>query len=1557
METVTEFLDQLASRGVKLSARPGELSCYARKGALTNDLKDGIIRFKPELIAFLGDVQTKQETQTDPSSARQATEFPLSAGQTGLYILQKLHPAMSAYNVPLCFRINADIDGRLLATAWDQVMEQFPILTARVIEQDGALYQRLDDSCRTTLQQRAVDFADDAQLLAFLQTQAKQPFDLNRGPLTRIQLFIRGRQKPILLLTVHHIVFDGASAVTVLTTLLDCYRRLSEGKTARLSQQVHGYHEFVAWEEAMLASAEGAAHARYWRRQLDGELPAFELVPGGSRLPSAGFEGQTLVDELPEDLGRLVHQLSKAQGLPPSVIFLALFQLLLHRYSDQDDIIVGMPVLGRAAQQFAAEVGYFINMVPLRAHCGTPIKLIDFLRKVQGTMMDALYHSSYPFPLMVEGVRSRRSEQSPIFRVSYAYQNFANAAEFVSLLQQQMFQLEFVTGVFQEGDFELGLEIYETPASSFVVHLKYDPELYPRDTISRFFEHYCALLSAVCADPGRYVHEYPILTEREKRKLLVDFNATGTESPQKCIHELFIEQVAHHPENTAVVCGDEQLTYRQLHQKSRDLALYLQSEGVEPDRLVGVRMERSLEMVVALLGVLQAGGAYIPLDPREPAERLARILHDSQAAVVMTEERLQQIGERVAVLKAGHVSLQRGVRPHDLAYVIYTSAATGQSRGVEVTHRSLVNLLSSMRQKPGITQDDTLLAVAGPSSDLAALELYLPLCSGARLVLASREASSDGARLLAELRSSGATMLQATPATWRLLLDAGWRGEPKLTALCAGEPLPRDLADALLETGCAVWNLWGSAETAICSGIARVEHGSSPVPLGSPIGNTQIYIVDRYKFPQPPGLPGELHVAGEGLARGYRHDPEATEQAFVGNPFTPGTRMHKTGDRARWRDDGSIELLDRNSRQAGEIESWLNQHPKIDNSAVFARGRDLVALYQAKDTHPDGLIRLPADELRGHMSRVLPASMVPATFISVPAIPLDRNGRIDRRVLPAILRKQQLAYWREQLAGVGEPVAPLPDYAPAGAQRFEAHRFTLDAQLTGQLKRLAERRGGTLFMSLLAAFQVLLHRHTGQNDVCAGTLGMSSNPLALRVHVEGEDTFSAFLSRVKATCQEAYENQDVPFDEVVEMPAGRIFRVMVILQPSPAPVSTCELTIAFTESQEGLTTSVEYDAAMYKRQTIERMAGHFTTLCRAITARPTARIRDLGYLDDAEKHRLLIDFNDTRAEYPGDQCTHQLFARQAGIHAGKTAVMFGEQTLTYQELDQKSRDLALYLQSEGVRPDSIVGLCAERSLDTVVGMVGILRAGGACLPMDPADPDDRLAYILQDSQAAIVLTQEKLKYRIGSFLARNAKSIVLGAHPGASGTDLRQDVRPHHLSCVVYPAAAGKPAGVLVEHKALVSRIAGLQRRDPLNANDAVLQSAAVPSLLEVFRPLLAGATLRIVAGGTDAVDRGLYGPAEAAGAVAIGAPIDNTQVYILDPHYRLQPIGVAGEVHVAGDGLARGYLNRSRLTLEKFVANPFTPGTRMFRSGDLARWLDDGSIQFLGRIVSSRSN
>ena len=1864
------------------------------------------------------------------------------------------------------------------------------------------MYHRLDDACKTTIQQRTIDFADDLELVSFVRNQAKEPFDLNRGPLNRIQLFVRDDQKSVLLFTVHHIIFDGTSGIVLVRALFEFYRRLLEHKTILKTEDGVSYQEFVASEEEMLASARGAVSARYWRQQLDGDLPVLELPSDLPRVASASLEARTLIENVPEDIALWIRDFARTHSLRPSVIFLTIFQLLLHRYTSQDDMIVGMAVNTRVAQKFKAEIGYFVNMVPIRTHFEGRITFSDLLRRVQGIMMDALSHSSYPFPLMLEKLKLQQARNNPIFQVTYAYHDFVKEASFAPLWGQLGLNVESVRAIVQEGEQDLGVEIFEQEMS-FILHLKYNPEIYTERTATRFIRHFFTLLREVCRSPERLLHEYAIVAEQERRRLLVDFNATRAEYPRdKCLHELFTEQVALHGTKTALVCGDERLTYEQLYERSQALALYLQSIGVRPDGLVGLCAEKSLDMIVGLLGILQAGGAYLPLDPAFPDSRLTHMLEDSQAQIVLTQHKLveklngltrestrlivldrqwPEISAYVANLKVQGVKLQPEVNPHHLAYVMYTSGSTGRPKGVMIEHRSAVNHNVYARKQFQITPQDIQVQFYSSSADAFIEELFVILNSGAQLVLEQKEKLLSPQYLEDLINTHRITTLNIPTAFFHELIasDVDLRGIKNL--IVGGEELAYLRARAFVCNRPAVnfQNTYGPTETTIISTAVEVTDSLLQeydfVPIGAPIANTQIYILDRYGNLQPVGVPGELHIAGDGLARGYLNRPELTREKFVANPFQPGTRMYKTGDLARWLDDGSIQYLGRVDTQVkirgfrvelGEIEAQLNRHPAIRESAIIAQGhasnKHLVAFYKLKHARTDSV---PSGELREHLLRTLPQYMVPATFVSIAAIPLNPNGKVDRRVLarmdvemesgreyvaprttterqlaeiwaqvlhltpekigvndnffelgghsllatqviakvrsqmgidlplkalfdygsvaqfaelmveaqrnhippiqavdrttferlplsfaqerlwfihqlqpdsPAynlpgiitldgdldinlleqafnfiiarheILRtvfpseegqarqvvldrldfrleridlthydtrekraskaeeicqadarkpfdlahgpllrgkaisltsrehilmvnmhhiitdgwsveimikelgliidaleqgrdpelaplpiqypdysvwqrrwleesgvlKQQLTYWQEKLAGVPETLDLAADYLRPSVQSFAGanHTFTIDVHLTEQFKRLGQQQGSTLFMVLLAAFKTLMYRYTGQSDICIGSpianrqhgeteglIGMFVNTLALRTQVEPEDTFSTFLAKVRATCLEAYEHQSAPFEKVVDMlhpqrtlAMNPIFQVMFVLQntgplekldqriqpyPLHSGISKFDLVVDFTEVQQGLEGSIEYRTELYKPQTIERMARHFTALCYAITATPGARICDLDFINDAEKHKLMDEFNQSREELPGDKCLHELFVEQITLHGEDPAVVCGEEQLTYRQLYERSRDLALYLQSLGVKPDTLVAVFMERSLDLIVGLLGILQAGGAYVPLDPRDPDERVSYMLQDTQAAIVLTRDNLRERLGALVPAEKRLLALDqqwpeiadrvAELKATGIQLRQQVEPHHLAYLIYTSGStGKPKGVMIEHHspvALVHWASHVYSREELAAVIASTSICFDLSVFEIFVPLANGGkiilprdafgllnltekerkSITLINTVPSAVEEflrlgaipdsvqtinlageplspalvnkvyenssvrkvyDLYGPSETTtystwilrkkNAVAsIGRPISNTQAYILDFHNRLQPIGVPGELHIAGVGLARGYLNRQELTREKFVANPFQPGTRMYKTGDWARWLDDGTIQYLGRV------
>ncbi|HXH38622.1 MAG TPA: amino acid adenylation domain-containing protein, partial [Thermoanaerobaculia bacterium] len=1037
METVNEFLRTLVSKGVKLSAVAGQLNCYAPSGSVTNDIRKGITRHKPEILALLEGHAQSQPAQTARKASTEPLEFPLSAGQRGLYILQKLNPAMTAYNLPLCVRISGEINVDLLRKAWSFVLDQYPILTARIVENDGTLCHRVDGGCRTTIQETAFAFTDEQSMTSFLRQRMKQPFDLDRGPLSRIELFRLNERERVLLITIHHMIFDGVSAVVLLRSLLESCQTLSEGRPVSVSPELGGYQDFVAWEEAMLTSAEGRSHAVYWQRRLSGELPSIELFPDLPRLPSPSFEGASLIKILPTDLSGEVRDFAKEQSFLPSVVFLAAFNLLLNRYTNQDDIVIGMPVIVRPGQKFATEIGYFINMVPLRTQCSGQLKLTEFLREVRNTMMDAIYHSSYPFELMLDKLRTRSSTKNAVFHVNFAYQNFIGDDSFASLPRQQGLDITNVAEIGPEGYSDLGLEIFENEAV-FSLHVRYNPDVYARPAIERFCQHYATLLKSISGDGNLLLHEYSIVPEQEKRKLLMEFNDTAADYPKdKCIHDLFADQVMLDPGRTAASFAGQTLSYQELHRKTSSLAFYLQSLGVRPESVVGLCLERSLEMMIGIVGTVQAGGAYLPLDPDYPDDRLTYMLQDSSATIVLTQEKfsdrlrsLLPAGRSVVCLDTEWaaisrcafdlevlgVELRREVTPRNVCYVIYTSGSTGKPKGAVIEHLALVNRLHWMQKCYRLDGSDVVLQKTPYSFDVSVWEFFWPLTTGAAVVFAGPDGHKDVRYLENLIDEAAVTTLHFVPSMLRSFLDnASVSCSSVRQIFASGEALDRQSVDRYKTRfpNAVLQNLYGPTEAAIDVTFFDCSHLTYPfVPIGAPIDNIQLYVLDPHNHPQPIGVAGELHIAGDGLARGYLNRPELTQDKFVPNPFRPGARMYRTGDLACWMEDGNIQYLGRIDTQVkirgfrveiGEVEATLNQYPRVQESAVIARGQDfdkqLIGFYRANETTTDHLVQLPNEDLRAHLLRTLPEYMVPAAFVTVAAIPLSSNGKVDRGAL------------------------------------------------------------------------------------------------------------------------------------------------------------------------------------------------------------------------------------------------------------------------------------------------------------------------------------------------------------------------------------------------------------------------------------------------------------------------------------------------------------------------------------------------------------------------------
>lgn len=1035
MEEVWDLLATLATKDIKLSVEDGKLSCYAPKQSLTAELTNGITQFKPEIIDLLRNRDEAARSSMRPGSFCSPAEFPLSVGENSHYILQKLNPKRS-HAVPICIKIDAEIDREALAQAWNCVLDRYPILSARIVENEGVPHHCLDEQCRSTIHREHLPYDDDKQVAAYFQDQVLEPFDLNCGPLSRITLFTWGERNAGLFILIHHIIFDGFSTAILLKALFTYCKQIAQGGTVPARQEESGFQHFVAWEEQMLASDEGRQHAAYWKEQLRGELPGFKLLPDAPHPLPQDYKPQVLVEVLPAELSAWVRDFCKARVMQHSVFFLAAFQLLLHKYTKQKDIVAVMPVIVRPDKRFADEIGYFFNIVPIRTRFDEQPALGDFLRGVQRTMLDAVFHSAYPFPLMVN---RQSTEGNAEFKIFYAYQEFVNLvdAEFASVRSE--FGLAPIEGFHQkaEGELDLAFEVFNDGAA-FRIHLQGNPSLYSNETLAAFVEHFCVLLQGFCADTTRCVHQYPIITERDRQRVVRDWNATDAAYPKdRCIHDFFVEQVAVQPQRTAVAFGEQALSYAELSARTQDLALYLQSLGVKPDSVVALCVERSLDMMIGIMGIVQAGGAYMPLDPDYPDDRLTYMLEDSQITIVLTQEKFrdkvgaltgadirvisldvqaEEIRSAALRLRERGVEFARDVAPHNVAYVIYTSGSTGKPKGALVEHRALVNRIHWMQKSYPLDSRDVVLQKTPYSFDVSVWEFFWPMMTGSSLVFAVPNGHSDVQYMEVLINTAGVTTLHYVPSMLHTFLDNA-RGQcGSVTSIfCSGEALDKRSVDRYRDRfpNAALHNLYGPTEAAIDVTAYDCTRLAYPfVPIGAPIDNTQIYIVDEANNPQPIGVPGELHIAGDNLARGYLNRPQLTQDRFIDNPFTPGARMYKTGDLARWLEDGNIQYLGRIDAQvkiggvrieAGEIEAHLNRHPEINESVVIARGPDgykqLIAFYRAHASTGSAVVKLKQTALREHLLGTLPEYMIPAAFVSVPAIPLSSNGKVDRRAL------------------------------------------------------------------------------------------------------------------------------------------------------------------------------------------------------------------------------------------------------------------------------------------------------------------------------------------------------------------------------------------------------------------------------------------------------------------------------------------------------------------------------------------------------------------------------
>jgi amino acid adenylation domain-containing protein len=756
----------------------------------------------------------------------------------------------------------------------------------------------------------------------------------------------------------------------------------------------------------------------FWGQKLAGIPAILELPTDRPRPPLQSFRAAHESMVLCGKLKQALDALSAQEGVSTFVVLCSAFQALLTRYTRQDDIVVGVDLTGQESHDDQEFNQPQCPGVPLRTDFGDDPPFRSLLARVNDGITAVREHQNVPWERVVEAVQPERdASRHPVFQVLFS----CDDSPFVS--ESDLGMANPATGT-AALEVDLRLQIWNRP-DGLAAQFTYSTDLFDAATIARMAGHFRTLLEGIVENPDESVWRLPLLTSRERQQLVVEWNDTRMDYPRdRGVHQLFEAQVDRTPDAVAVVFGNESLTYRELDRRANQLAHHLQELGAKPDGLVGICLERGLDMVVGLLGILKAGSAYVPLDPAYPADRIAFMLEDAEAPLLITQLQLMESlpqgpfqpvlidSQWPEIAKRSSDRPGQGFNPESRAYVIYTSGSTGKPKGVEIPHRAVVNFLTTMAERPGLTPDDRLLAVTTLCFDIAGLEMYLPLSRGASLEIVPREIASDGNRLLEKLNSSGATVMQATPATWRMLLEAGWTGDPKLKILIGGEAVSQKLATQLLERSGSVWNVYGPTETTIWSTTSELKLGWSAVTIGRPIGNTEIYILDKMLQPVPIGVAGELHIGGDGLARGYLKRPELTAEKFIPHPLSanPKARLYKTGDLVRYLPNGNIEFLGRIDHQVkirgfrielGEIETVLRQHLNISDTVVVARedtpGDKRVVAYfvPARDAV------LSTAELRSFLKEKLPEYMLPSVFVALKSMPLTPNGKVDRRALPA----------------------------------------------------------------------------------------------------------------------------------------------------------------------------------------------------------------------------------------------------------------------------------------------------------------------------------------------------------------------------------------------------------------------------------------------------------------------------------------------------------------------------------------------------------------------------
>ncbi|MEV3916222.1 nonribosomal peptide synthetase DhbF [Bacillus subtilis] len=1920
-------------------------------------------------------------------------QYSLTGAQTGIWFAQQLDPDNPIYNTAEYIEINGPINIALFEEALRYVIKEAESLHVRFGENMDGPWQMINPS--PDIQLHVIDVSSEPDpektALNWMKADLAKPVDLGYDPLFNEALFIAGPDRFFWYQRIHHIAIDGFGFSLIAQRVASTYTALIKGQTAK--GRSFGSLQAILEEDTDYRGSEQYEKDRqFW---LDRFADAPEVVSLADRAPRTSNSFLRHMAYLPPSDVNALKEAARYFSGSWHEVMIAVSAVYVHRMTGSEDVVLGLPMMGRIGSASLNVPAMVMNLLPLRLTVSSSMSFSELIQQISREIRSIRRHHKYRHEELRRDLKLI-GENHRLFGPQINLMPFDYGLDFAGA--------RGTTHNLSAGPVDdLSINVYDrTDGSGLRIDVDANPEVYSESDIKLHQQRILQLLQTASAGEDMLIGQMELLLPEEKEKVISKWNETAKSEKLVSLQDMFEKQAVLTPERIALMCDDIQVNYRKLNEEANRLARLLIEKGIGPEQFVALALPRSPEMVASMLGVLKTGAAYLPLDPEFPADRISYMLEDAKpSCIITTEEIAASLPDNLAVpeLVLDQAVTQEIIKRYSPenpdvsvsldhpAYIIYTSGSTGRPKGVVVTQKSLSNFLLSMQEAFSLGEEDRLLAVTTVAFDISALELYLPLISGAQIVIAKKETIREPQALAQMIENFDINIMQATPTLWHALVTSEPEKLRGLRVLVGGEALPSGLLQALQDLHCSVTNLYGPTETTIWSAAAFLEEGLQGVPpIGKPIWNTQVYVLDNGLQPVPPGVVGELYIAGTGLARGYFHRPDLTAERFVADPYgPPGTRMYRTGDQARWRADGSLDYIGRADHQIkirgfrielGEIDAVLANHPHIEQAAVVVRedqpGDKRLAAYVVADAAID------TAELRRYMEASLPDYMVPSAFVEMDELPLTPNGKLDRKALPApdfstsvsdraprtpqeeilcdlfaevlglarvgiddsffelgghsllaarlmsrirevmgaelgiaklfdeptvaglaahldlaqsarpalqraerpekiplsfaqrrlwflhclegpsptynipvavrlsgeldqgllkaalydlvcrheslrtifpesqgtsyqhildadqahpelhvteIAEKElsdrlaeavrysfdlaaepafraelfvigpdeyvllllvhhivgdgwsltpltrdlgtayaarchgrspewaplavqyadyalwqqellgnednpnsliagQLAFWKETLKNLPDQLELPTDYSRPAEPSHDGDtiHFRIEPEFHKRLQELARTNRVSLFMVLQSGLAALLTRLgagtdipigspiAGRNDDALGDLvGLFINTLVLRTDTSGDPSFRELLDRVRKVNLAAYDNQDLPFERLVEVlnPARSrathpLFQIMLAFQNTPdaelhlpdmesslrinsVGSAKFDLTLEISEDRladgtpNGMEGLLEYSTDLFKRETAQALADRLMRLLEAAESDPDKQIGNLDILASEERSSMVTDWQSVSEKIP-HACLPEQFEKQAALRPDAIAVVYENQALNYAELNERANRLARMLISEGVGPEQFVALALPRSLEMAVGLLAVLKAGAAYLPLDPDYPADRIAFMLKDAKPAFIMTNTKAANHIPPV--ENVPKIVLddpelaeklNTYPAGNpkNKDRTQSLSPLNTAYVIYTSGStGVPKGVMIPHQNVTRLFAATEHWFRFSSDDiwTMFHSYAFDfSVWEIWGPLLHGGrlvivphhvsrspeaflrllvkegvtvlnqtpsafyqfmqaereqpdlgqalSLRYVIFGGEALELSrledwynrhpenrpqlinMYGITETTVHVSyieldrsmavlranslIGCGIPDLGVYVLDERLQPVPPGVAGELYVSGAGLARGYLGRPGLTSERFIADPFgPPGTRMYRTGDVARLRADGSLDYVGR-------